>query len=160
MSNSTDSFSSEYNLSRSLRDSNSNVNDSSHHPPSSAANTRIGKSSVLAAFRRNRSRSCPPAIGGLPNPEPDYIRLPPHYENFINAALAGDPPTPRLQFPDNGVMLLGHFSFSSTPKSEEPSLLSSEPFFRNHSPRSLLSGYFAFILWKLRIWQGQIPLLQ
>ncbi len=133
MSNFTYSFSSENNLSRSLGNSNTSTSVSSRHSLSSATNRRIGRSSVLTAFRRNRSRSCPAVMDRLQYSEPDYIRLPPHYENFINAALAGDLPSPRLQFPDNGVMLLGHFSFSSTPESEEePSFSLSEPFLRNH----------------------------
>ncbi len=133
MSNFNYSFGSENNLNSASRDSNTSSSDTSDHPPHSAADTRVGRSSVLTAFRRNRSRSCPPAIGDLPSSEPDNIRLPPHYENFINAALAGDLPSPRLQFPNNGVMLLGHFSFSSTPETEEePSVSLSEPFLRNH----------------------------
>ncbi len=51
----------------------------------------------------------------------------------INAALAGDLPSPRLQFPNNGVILLGQLSFSPTSGSEEePSLFPLEPFLRNH----------------------------
>ncbi len=45
--------------------------------------------------------------------------LPQHYQNFIAATLAGEQPSERLRFPDNGVVLLGDFSFSTTLEAEE-----------------------------------------
>ncbi len=59
--------------------------------------------------------------------------LPPHFQNYINATLAGEEPSGRLQFPDNGVVILCEFSFSSTLETEEePSISISEPYSRKN----------------------------
>ncbi len=60
----------------------------------------------------------------------------------INTDLAGDLPSPLLQFPDNGVRLLGQFSFSTTSGSkQEPSFSLLGPFLRNHGRCSLAFGH-------------------
>ncbi len=86
------------------------------------------------SFARRRSSSCPAAIERGQVFEMDNMWLPPHYQNFIAATMAGEQPSARLRFPDNGVLLLGDFSFSSTPEAEEeePSMTISEPYNRNH----------------------------
>ncbi len=79
--------------------------------------------------------SCPAAIERIHVLDPDHMWLPPHFQNYITATLAGEQPSQRLRFPDNGVVLLGDFSFSSTPEAEEeeePSMSISEPYNRNH----------------------------
>ncbi len=66
---------------------------------------------------------------------PDNMWLPPYFQYYITATLAGEQPSERQRFPDNGVVLLGNFSFSSTPEAEEeeePSMSISEPYNRNH----------------------------
>ncbi len=68
----------------------------------------------LTSFSRRRSSSCPAAIKRGQVFELDNMWLPPHYQNFIAATLAGEQPSSRLRFPDNGVLLLGDFSFSTT----------------------------------------------
>ncbi len=55
MSNFNYSFGSENNLTSASRDSNTSTSDTSDHPPQSAADTRVGRSSVLIAFRRKGS---------------------------------------------------------------------------------------------------------
>ncbi len=66
-------------------------------------------------------------------PRPGNVWLPPHYHNCINATLACEQPSVRLRFSDIGVVILGVFSFSSTPGAvEEPSMLISEPCNRIH----------------------------
>ncbi len=65
--------------------------------------------------------------------------LPPHYQNFINAAMAGEQPSERLRLTDIGVVIRGDFSFSSTLEAvEEPPMSISEPFNRNHGGEALL----------------------
>ncbi len=86
---------------------------------------------------RLRSSSCPAAIERIHVLDPNHMWLPPHFQNYITATLAGEQPSERLRFPDNGVVLLGDFSFSSTPEAEEeedeePSMSISEPYNRNH----------------------------
>ncbi len=68
----------------------------------------------LTSFSRRRSSSCPAAIERAHVFELDNMWLQPHYQNFIAATLAGEQPSARLRFPDNGVVLLGDFSFSTT----------------------------------------------
>ncbi len=81
--------------------------------------TDYEKIGSLTRIKRMRSRSCPAAIERAQVFELDNMWLPPHYRNFIAATLAAEQPSERLRFPDNGVVLLGDFSFSTTLEAEE-----------------------------------------
>ncbi len=80
----------------------------------------------LFRFKRLRSSSLPDAIERVQVFELDNMWLPPHYQNFTAATLAGEQRSARLRFPDNGVVLLGDFSSLTSLEEEE------EPYNRNH----------------------------
>ncbi len=100
---------------------------------SSATNQRAGRSlTIRSAWCR--SHSCPAAIERLSGLYSEAFRCQPHFKNYLQAAVSGDQPDGRLCFPNNGVMIYGAFSFSTTPESvgEDPSISISEPYNRNH----------------------------
>ncbi len=91
--------------------------DSLHHSTlhsSSPTNRRAGRCLAIRYSARHRSHSCPAAFERLPGLGSEVFRFPPHFEDYLQAALSGGQPEDRLCSPENGVMIFVDFSFSTT----------------------------------------------
>ncbi len=79
---------------------------------------------MLRSSSRHQSHSCPTAIERNPEQASEGCRFPPHFENYLQAALSGEQPEDRLCFPKSGVIINVEFSICTTSESvrEEPTI--------------------------------------